>query len=226
MPQILLLETATDICSIGICRDEKLLSLVQIGEQADHVAKINELILSACKEAGCKLGEIDAVALSKGPGSYTSLRVGTATAKGICFALDKPLIAVDTLESIARASRQTTAGKYLYSPMIDARRMEVYTTFFDQDDQVLEAAHALVVDASVFDKYLEQGYQIIIAGNGAEKCLPVLPDRVQLVEVSCSAAHLVMLANLAFQAGQFEDIAYFEPFYLKPPNITKAKKRL
>lgn len=223
---LLLLETATDICSIGISRGDQLLSLVEIDERADHAARINELILEACRKAGCKLPEVDAVAVSKGPGSYTSLRVGTATAKGICYALDKPLIAVDTLESIARASRQTTKGKYLYAPMIDARRMEVYTTLFDEDFKVLKATHPLIVEAGVFDPYLEQGYEVILAGNGSEKCLEVLPDTIQWREVKCSAAHLVEMARDAYQKRQFEDLAYFEPFYLKKPNITKSKKRL
>lgn len=227
MPLLLLIETATDICSIGISRDEALLSLVEIDERADHAARINELILRACKEAGCTLAEVDAVAISKGPGSYTSLRVGTATAKGICYALDKPLIAVDTLESIARASRQQDGEeKWLYSPMIDARRMEVYTTFYDRDLRVLEATHPLVVESDVFASYLEEGYRVVIAGNGSEKCLEVLPESVIWKEVTCSAAHLLVPALRAYREQEFADIAYFEPFYLKKPNITKSKKRL
>lgn len=226
MSLILLLETATDICSIGISRGEELLSLVEIDEMAAHAARINELILQACRDAGCQLAEINAVAVSKGPGSYTSLRVGTATAKGICYALDKPLIAIDTLESIARASRQTTAGKWLYCPMIDARRMEVYTTFFDQDFQILQDTHPLIVEPTVFDDYLQQDYQIVLAGNGSEKCRKILPESIYWEEVNCSAAHLVDQAQFSFLHQQFEDLAYFEPFYLKKPNITKSKKRL
>jgi tRNA threonylcarbamoyladenosine biosynthesis protein TsaB len=223
---LLLLETATDICSIGIGRNGQLSGLVEIDERADHAARINELILEACRQADCALTDIDAVAVSKGPGSYTSLRVGTATAKGICYALDKPLIAVDTLEAIARAGRQSTEGKWLYAPMIDARRMEVYTTFFDQDFEVLKAAHPLIVEPDVFSAYTERGFQIVLAGNGSEKCLEILPDNMLWQDVKCSARHLLQLAGEAFQNGQFEQIAYFEPFYLKKPNITKSKKRL
>lgn len=223
---ILLLETATDLCSIGIGQDGQLLSLVEIAERADHAARINELILEACRQAGCRLAELDAVALSRGPGSYTSLRVGTATAKGICFALDKPLIAIDTLEALARAAQQEEHASFLYCPMIDARRMEVYTAFYDQDMQVIKTAHPLVVEAGVFDAFLEAGYRIVLAGNGAEKCRPVLPDSILFSGVDCSAVHLALPAQQAFQNQAFEDLAYFEPFYLKPPNITQAKKRL
>lgn len=223
---LLLLETATDICSIGVSRDGELVSLVEIDERADHAARINELILEACRKAGGKLADVDAVAVSKGPGSYTSLRVGTATAKGICYALDKPFIAVDTLHAIARASRQKKDGKWLYAPMIDARRMEVYTTLYDQDFKVLEDTHPLVVEPDVFDDYLSRGYRIVLAGNGSEKCLEVLPENIHWEDVKCSAAHLVDLARIAYRDQRFEDLAYFEPFYLKQPNITKSKKRL
>lgn len=203
-----------------------MLSLVEIGERADHAARINELILQACKEAGCTLAEIAAVALSRGPGSYTSLRVGTATAKGICFALNKPLLAVDTLQAIARASRQGDSEKCLYAPMIDARRMEVYTTFYDGHLRVLEPAHPLVVTSEVFSTYLENGYRIVISGNGAEKCIPVLPGEIRFNPVFCSAAHLAAPAHRRFRRNQFEELAYYEPFYLKSPNITQSRRRL
>lgn len=226
MPLLLLLETATDICSIGLCRDGELLSLVEIDERADHAARINELILEACRQANVALEIIDAVAVSKGPGSYTSLRVGAATAKGICYALDKPLVAADTLEAIARASQTAEAGTWRYAPMIDARRMEVYTAIYDQHFQLLQPAHPLIIEPDVLAPFLDDGAGIVIAGNGAAKSLPILSGNIQLQEVRCSAAHLVDLAQESFRQNRFEDIAYFEPLYLKPPNITKSKKRL
>lgn len=226
MPTLLLLETATDICSVGISRDDQLLSLVEIGERADHAARINELILEAAREAGVTLPELDAVVISKGPGSFTSLRVGTATAKGICFALDKPMLAIDTLTSIAHAAHLPGPERRLYCPMIDARRMEVYTAFYDQDLRPVKPIHPLIVDAHVFDDYLRQGYQIMIAGNGAEKCLTVLPETVHLLDIRCSASHLLSPALSAYREGRFEDLAYFEPQYLKSPNITTPRKRL
>ena len=223
---LLLLETATDICSIGISRNGEILSLVEIGERIDQAARINELILRACEEAATTLDKLDAVAISRGPGSYTSLRVGTATAKGICFALDKPLIAVDTLHSIALASRQEGSSKILYCPMIDARRMEVYTSFYNEKFKLVKAAHPLIVKSDSFATFMEQGYQIALAGNGAQKCLSILPESVFYQDIKCSAAHLSQLAQTAYREKKFEDLAYFEPLYLKPPNITKAKKRL
>lgn len=223
---LLLLETSTDICSIGVSRAGELLSLVEIDDR-NHAARINELILQACREANCTLQDIAAVVISKGPGSYTSLRVGTATAKGICYALNIPLIAVDTLRSLAQAAAQQTGIQQAqYCPMIDARRMEVYTAFYDQELQLLQPAHPLIVEADTFDEQLAHGFQVVLCGNGAEKCREILPESVEILPIKCSAAHLVNDAHRAFQQQDFEDIAYFEPLYLKPPNITKPKKRL
>jgi tRNA threonylcarbamoyladenosine biosynthesis protein TsaB len=224
---ILILETATDICSIGISREKELLSLVEIDERADHAARINELILEACRQANCTLKDLDAVAISKGPGSYTSLRVGTATAKGICYALQLPLIAIDTLTALARASSAQVANENaLYCPMIDARRMEVYTAWFDAALNSRRPPHPLIIDADIFEKELEKGRKVVLSGNGAPKCRAVLPAEIEILPIICSAAHLVFDAHLAYQTQQFEDIAYFEPLYLKPPNITKPKSRL
>ncbi|MCB0628177.1 MAG: tRNA (adenosine(37)-N6)-threonylcarbamoyltransferase complex dimerization subunit type 1 TsaB [Lewinella sp.] len=223
---LLLLETATDICSIGISREDELLSLVEIDERADHAARINELILQACREAVCTLKDIQAVALSKGPGSYTSLRVGTATAKGICYALNLPLIAVDTLTTLIQASMQEGATDVLYCPMIDARRMEVYTAWYDTQLNLLKPPHPLIIEADTFAEQLAADTRIILSGNGAPKCRSILPTDIEISPVVCSAAHLVSEAHRAFREQRFEDIAYFEPLYLKPPNITKPRQRL
>lgn len=226
MANILLIETATDICSVGIWSQDEVVALREISERADHAARINELILKICREAGVALTDLDAVAVSSGPGSFTSLRVGTATAKGMCFGLDIPLIAVDTLSALALATHTPQVPKTLYCPMIDARRMEVYTSFYDGQMRQLVPPHALIITPDSFATYLDAGYRVVLSGNGAEKCLSVLPASIEFSPVYCSAIHLAPLALKAYTEERFADLAYFEPYYLKSPNITKAKKKL
>ena len=227
MPKFLLLETATEVCSVGISENNQLLALAESKEQYTHVSKITILIEECLKQTGLELSELDAIAVSRGPGSYTALRVGTATAKGICYALEKPLLAIDTLESLARASNESSEEKVLYAPMIDARRQEVYTAFFDSNFNVLQEAHPLILTETTFAEYLEEGFQIITSGNGAEKCQSIVKNTaIQYEKIVCSAAHLVKLAKERYANKAFEDLAYYAPFYLKPPNITTPKKNL
>lgn len=224
---ILNIETATDVCSICISREETILAKVATEEPFQHAKRITLLIEQCLQESGLALKEIDALAVSKGPGSYTALRIGISTAKGIAYALDKPVVAVDTLRSLARASARQFERAALYQPMIDARRMEVYTAPFDQKGEPLGLAEAQVIDENSFQEALIAGKTIVLSGNGAAKCKAVLPsERVVCLDIVCDSAHLVPLAHRAFQAKDFVDIAYFAPFYLKPPNITKAKSRL
>lgn len=225
MPQILHIETATDICSIGISQDETLLALQEITHFADHASKITLLIEACLQEAKLSLNDLDAVAVSQGPGSYTALRIGVSTAKGICYALNKPLIAVDTLQALALATFNAERKDALYCPMIDARRMEVYAAIFDQANQIVEEATALKIEADSFDVYFKAGQDLVFAGDGAEKCKSVFTGAfAHFSPIVCSARHLIPLALQAFQNQQFSDLAYFEPFYLKPPNITTPKQ--
>lgn len=228
MALILLIETATEICSVGISQDGNVLVQLQADNNFQHGQQITRLIQSCTKAAKIELAEIDAVAISKGPGSYTALRIGAATAKGICYALDKPLIAVDTLQALALASsRQNKVENALYAPMIDARRMEVYTAFYDDKGTELIPPHALIVEADSLNEHIDAGKTIILSGNGAEKCRSVLPQQKVLIEpIFCSAALLSPIAEKKWKASSFESIAYYSPFYLKPPNITTPKKRL
>jgi tRNA threonylcarbamoyladenosine biosynthesis protein TsaB len=228
MPLILNIETATDICSIGLAQEGQLLSLQESSEGYQHASQITLLIEQCMKEAGCRLSEIDAVAVSTGPGSYTSLRVGTSTAKGICYALDKPLIAVNTLQSLALASREGAASpNSLFCPMIDARRMEVYTALFDGQLREVRPLQALIVEENSFDIFFEKNIPILFSGNGAPKCKEVI--RHPLATFSdqiCSARHLFPLAAKHYQQGFFVDIAHYTPNYFKAPNITKPRKIL
>lgn len=227
MALILNIESATEICSICISRDEQILALKEASGPNEH-AKIITLLIDEClKISGLTLKDMDAVAVSAGPGSYTSLRVGASTAKGICYALDKPLISVDTLQSLALASFQKEEGKILYCPMIDARRMEVYCTLFNAENKVVSPARAIVIEADSFSEYFETETRIVFSGNGAPKCEKILASPLaSFLPVNCSAEHLPALSSRAFLDGQFADPAWFTPRYLKAPNVTVSKKKI
>jgi tRNA threonylcarbamoyladenosine biosynthesis protein TsaB len=228
MPLILHLETATEVCSAALSDAEGMIALVEAPTPYAHAAQITLLVEECLRRSGRRLTELDAVSLSRGPGSYTALRVGAATAKGICYALDKPLIAVDTLRSLAAATRQTKDPPELwYCPMIDARRMEVYHAVFDARLSPLTNAKALVVNEHTFAEDFERGQTIVFSGNGAPKCQNVLRNsRAVFRPIVCSAAHLIPLAHEAFREKRWENLASFTPLYLKPPNITVPKKIL
>lgn len=228
MPIILNIETSTDVCSICVSNGLEVLAIRETNEPYVHASKLTIFIQECLSEANLSLATIDAVALSKGPGSYTALRIGASTAKGICYALDKPLIAIDTLQSIALATQTKEQNKKaLYCPMIDARRMEVYTALFDANNGLLQQTNALIVDEHSFESYFEEDQVIIFSGNGAEKCKTVLhSSNAHFSSVVCSATNLIPLAISAYEKGKFEDVAYFAPDYHKSPNITTPKKVL
>ena len=225
MALILNLETATDICSVAIGREDQVLSLREIHEPYQHASGITLLIRDCLEEAGLLLNDLDAVAVSKGPGSFTGLRIGASVAKGIVYALDKPLISVDTLQALAAGVHPVDHPKPLYIPMIDARRMEVYTAIYDQDLKIVHPPYALILEENLFEKWLGNGHQLILSGNGVRKGQTLFDSpSFSLFSSTCSAKDMVSLAFQAFTNKEFSDPAYFKPFYLKPPNITKPKK--
>ena len=227
MALLLLIETATDICSIGISDGLEVLSLNTAPEGYQHAAQITLLIERCLRETGYALSDLDGLALSSGPGSYTSLRIGTATAKGICYSLDKPLVIVDSLQALALATLQQEREAGLYFPLIDARRMEAYTAGFDAANERITETQAIIIEEDTFSEYLRAGHTLVLSGNGAGKCQGVLPQKgILYSSVVCSAAHLCPLALPAFERGQYADLAYYSPYYLKPPNITTPKKLL
>lgn len=224
-PLLLCLETATEVCSVCLSRGEEVLALVESHDRNDHASLMTTYIAQCMDQAGEKLADISAVVVSGGPGSYTSLRIGLSTAKGICYALEKPLIAVDTLSALAYKTHFDYPGNELtlYAPMIDARRLEVYMGLFDHTLQALQAPEALVLQPALFEAWPE--HTIIACGNGAPKAGDVFMGKsFEVKPIVCSATHLVPLALEAFSRASFVDLAYYEPFYLKPPNITTPKK--
>ncbi len=234
MALILCIETGTDICSVGIARDGELVSLRESDEGRDHARKVGVFVDELLRESGIAPDDLDAVAVGKGPGSYTGLRIGVSFAKGLCYGLQKPLLAVGSLDALAAVAREDyEAGilqienweDALLCPMIDARRMEVYAQVFDSKGVAQNDVSAEIIDADSFSTFRNQERPFVIFGNGARKCSEVL-EGVQLVDVAPSARGLARLAQQAFDAGKTEDIAYFEPFYLKDFMITTSKKRL
>jgi tRNA threonylcarbamoyladenosine biosynthesis protein TsaB len=258
---ILCIETATEICSVAVITPTKILALIENHEGNVHASQLTILIDKAVKKAGVTLQQLDAIAVSKGPGSYTGLRVGVSTAKGLCYALDKPLIGIPTLQTlramVAGEGRQSAVGsrqfiahdikqtnliedsadrglrtvdfpkESLFIPMLDARRMEVYCAGYDIDGEEILKTEAKIIDESSFAEELNSG-PVYFMGNGAAKCKTVIshPNVFFIDDVHCSAKGMFKLAAAAFEQKQFEDVAYFEPFYLKDFVATTPKKRV
>ncbi len=225
MAYILLIETATEVCSVALAQDNQILAIRENREANNHTAFLTLFIQELLTETGLKMSDLDAVAVSKGAGSYTGLRVGFSVAKGICYAVNKPIILISTLQSLAWAMRQKVENPsdYLYFPAIDARRMDAYAALYDTDFQLIKPVECYTLSSDLLANYDKK---IIIGGNAAEKYKPLLPNNEQFVFspiIHNSAAHLVGLAQQAFEKKQFEDVAYCEPFYLKPPFATVAK---
>lgn len=221
MALILNIDTATEHASACISKDGTLLSIETSSSQKDHAAFIQPAIQRLLVAAACSLNDLDAVAVSNGPGSYTGLRVGLSTAKGIVYALNKPLILLDTLEVIATAAIQATSnssypdGGTLYCPMIDARRMEVFTAVYDDSLKQVEKPHARVLDQHAFESYLSAG-RLVISGSGGEKCKNIVTHHNAIyLQIQHDARHMQTIAEKAYLLKSFADKAYSEPFYLK-----------
>ncbi|MCH5334690.1 MAG: tRNA (adenosine(37)-N6)-threonylcarbamoyltransferase complex dimerization subunit type 1 TsaB [Alistipes sp.] len=234
MSLILCIETGTDICSVGLARDGELISLRESAEGRDHARKTAVFVDELLSQTGVSPDELDAVAVGKGPGSYTGLRIGVSFAKGLCYGLDIPLVAPGSLDALAEVAREDyEAGiidvdgwdDAILCPMVDARRMEVYTQLFDTAGNPLTEVSAEIVTADSFAESRRSGRQFVIFGNGAAKCADLLAG-ASLVSVAPSARGLARLAQRALDEGRTEDIAYFEPFYLKDFVVTASKKKL
>lgn len=218
MARILNIETATGVCSVALTVDGKVVSIQESQTRNSHAERITIFCELVIKAAGLTFQDIDAVAVSMGPGSYTGLRIGVSTAKGYCFALDKPLIAIPTLLSMAAGMKEKAMQPHqLFCPMIDARRMEVYAAIFNSELNEIQPTAAVIVDEDSFSDHLQK-QEICFAGDGAAKCMAVLshqPNAAFLQDFNPSAAFMATLSEQKFNNKDFEDVAYFEPFYLK-----------
>lgn len=234
MDAILVIETSTEVCSIALTIDGRQSDLIESREGQNHARLVTVFADSLLTRNNIKPEELVAVAVSKGPGSYTGLRIGVSTAKGICFARHIPLIAIGTLEAMTQHVMQNRKGYQipedkptLFCPMIDARRMEVFSMLYNEDGSVLRPISAEIVDETFLSDELKEK-QIVFYGNGSEKCSQVLksPNALFINKVEASAKYLCDLAWQLYNKNQFEDVAYFEPFYLKDFVATVSKKNI
>lgn len=233
MSLILCIETGTDICSVGIARDGELMSLRESDQGRDHAKQVAVFVDELLRETGVKPDELDAVAVGMGPGSYTGLRIGVSFAKGLCYGLNIPLLAVGSLEALTDvAIKDYEAGiiqvedwdEAFLCPMVDARRMEVYTQIFNSRCESQSEVSAEIITEDSFSQWRAKG-KLVIFGNGAAKCQEMLPDAIY-IDVAPSARGLTRIAHQLFEAGKTVDIAYFEPFYLKDFVVIPSKKKL
>ncbi|MFA6085837.1 tRNA (adenosine(37)-N6)-threonylcarbamoyltransferase complex dimerization subunit type 1 TsaB [Mucilaginibacter sp.] len=219
MSYILQIETATTSCSVALAHNRQVLAFKEINARNIHAEVITVYIDELIAKCNITYANLDAVAVSCGPGSYTGLRIGVSTAKGLCFALDKPLIAVETLAAMAMGAvaGNPIGDDVLLCPMIDARRMEVYTAIFNKAQQEIKPTAAEIIDENSFAGLLAQ-HNILFFGDGADKCREALgnnPHAHFLPDFVNSAVHLTNIATDKFEKKEFVDVAYFEPYYLK-----------
>ncbi|MBI9040416.1 tRNA (adenosine(37)-N6)-threonylcarbamoyltransferase complex dimerization subunit type 1 TsaB [Lutibacter sp.] len=223
MAYILNIETATKNCSVGLAKDGEIVALKELNEGGfSHAEKLHEFISDVLKECNITFSDLKAIAVSKGPGSYTGLRIGVSAAKGLCFALDIPLISVNTLQSLAESISITEGYKI---PMLDARRMEVYSAVFDENNQLKEAVTATIITEDSFKEFLEKN-NVYFFGDGADKCKDILvhPRATFMDHKFPSAKDMGKLSYEKYKKSDIENVAYFEPFYLKDFVITTSKK--
>ena len=244
MYNIILIETSTALCSVALAQDGVVTSYRENSAPKAHASLTAVFIQEMLDERGLTLADCDAVCVSKGPGSYTGLRVGVSTAKGLCFGSGKPLLAVGTLDTLVAQANSVISSEVEKSkpfhyiiPMIDARRMEVYTAVFEKTVMSSEAETSatymqitetapMIIDENSFAEYLEQGPCLFI-GDGAGKCADVIKHpNAQFCQCWPKASAMLKLAMDAYKEKRFEDVAYFEPFYLKEFVATVSKKKL
>jgi len=229
MDRIILIETSTSLCSTAIVEDGRVIRERLSQEPRAHASLTAVFVSEMLNEKGLKVSDFDAVAVSKGPGSYTGLRVGVSTAKGLCFGAGVPLISVGTLDTLvwqAKDEGLVPEGCKYIIPMIDARRMEVYTGVFTLDGNQISPTVASVVTSDSFSDQLAEG-PVLFIGDGAGKCEGVI-DNPNAVFAQCcpKASGMTQPATAALREKRFEDVAYFEPFYLKEFVTTVSKKKL
>lgn len=226
MALLLALETSSTVCSVALCRDGQLLALSELRIEKSHSSHITVLVEQLMQNSSHQKEDLSAVVVSGGPGSYTGLRIGGATAKGLCYALDIPLVEVSTLHAMAQEVIALTADPAgsLYCPMLDARRMEVYTCLLDHDLQEILPVESVVLSENTLADLLQER-KIVFFGSGAAKWRSLLgehPHASFIDHVVPTARYVGQLGWDKFEQSLFEDVAYYEPFYLKEVYITKS----
>ena len=227
MERIVLIETSTALCSTALAENGAIISYRESSAPKAHASLTAVFIKEMLEERGLSPQDCDAFCVSMGPGSYTGLRVGVSTAKGLCFGSGKPLMAVGTLDTLVAQTREIPGQDLKYViPMIDARRMEVYTAVFTPEGKQLTETAPAIIDENSFAEQLEQG-QCLFIGDGAGKCADVIRHpNAHFIQCNPKASAMLIPATSAYKEKRFEDVAYFEPFYLKEFVATVSKKKL
>jgi len=236
MAAILNIETATPLCSVALAINGQVISQRETKEEKSHAARLTVFIEEILEESNLLVSDLDAVAVGKGPGSYTGLRIGVSAAKGLCFGSALPLIAVGTLKVLYQQvitdpgqfiKELLTGQDLLLCPMIDARRMEVYTCLYNKQGDEIEPVSARIINPESYNDRLSR-HTILFFGSGMDKCHKVILEKhaVFVPDIYPHASSLAILAEEKYNQGIFEDIAYFEPLYLKDFITTTSKKSL
>ena len=228
MALLLCIESAAEVCSVALARNGEVLACEESSHERDHAKLLAVFISKVFQQANSCPQDLNAVAVSQGPGSYTSLRIGVSTAKGLCYGTGKPLIAVGSLQSLAALAVQqgNVQPNDMLCPMLDARRMEVYTALYNAQCEPQSEVTAQVATEDSFAEILKK-QRVLFFGSGAEKCRGVLQSsNAVFLSVQASARGMVKMAEQKFAQQQLEDVAYFEPFYLKDFVAIKSTKKL
>ncbi|QZE14170.1 tRNA (adenosine(37)-N6)-threonylcarbamoyltransferase complex dimerization subunit type 1 TsaB [Halosquirtibacter laminarini] len=231
MALILNIETATEVCSVSLSQDGVVTHIKENKEGLNHANLLTVFIEDIFKEADIKATNLDAVAISSGPGSYTGLRIGVSAAKGICYGAQIPLISISTLQAMAHHAATDTSiekkDETLFASLIDARRMEVFAAFYDAQNIIHRNIAADIIDNESYRDILDN-HPVVFVGNGVDKCKDELdhPNAILKGDIKASSAYFAPIAEEKFKKEEFEDIAYFEPFYLKDFVVTQSKKNI
>ncbi|MBU8893615.1 MAG: tRNA (adenosine(37)-N6)-threonylcarbamoyltransferase complex dimerization subunit type 1 TsaB [Bacteroidales bacterium] len=236
MALILNIETSTQVCSVCISKDGVVEAIKESNEEKSHARMLTVFTDQLLKECNYKFDDFDAIAVSKGPGSYTGLRIGVSTAKGLCYAKDLPLIAIGTLQSMAygiipeinqKEINTTNTENVVIVPMIDARRMEVYSAFFNLKGEFVREVRAEIIDENSYSDILKK-QKMIFFGDGSSKIAEIIKHKsaIFVENRNPSSKDMVSISEQYYQDKNFEDVAYFEPFYLKDFVATIPKKNI
>lgn len=225
MALILSVETATKVCSVALHDQGNIIAIKELHLDKSHAEFLVPIIKDIIHSAGLKMSDLKAIAFSEGPGSYTGLRIGSSTVKGLCYAMGIPLISVPTLEAMVNQIKGPLTQNVLLCPMLDARRMEVYSALYDRHYQNVMPVQPVIIDVDSFSQYFNEN-QIVFFGNGAVKCKGVINDKaIYLENIHPSATSVGILGYAKYLNNDFEDVAYFEPFYLKEFRPTTPKMK-
>ena len=233
MALILCIETASDVCSIALEKDGKTIEMKETTEEKSHASQVSVFINDILKKESILPADLDAVAVSKGPGSYTGLRIGVSVSKGICYGASIPLLGIPTLQSLSWGITKLLPGplkndpNIWLCPMLDARRMEVYSAFYDISYKEMRKASADIISTESYLDILSE-HKVVFFGNGSKKCKEIIKhtNAIFLDNIHTSASKMACFAENSYKHGKFEDVAYFEPFYLKDFQTTTPKNKI